>query len=97
MRGILKMVVGGEPRHGGLPRRHSIARTQNRCFWAIHILPPAANRLSQPTARCIIGKDYPGPIVDHATASKACISRMAAAYRASKWVAACAFDGVLAC
>eukprot|EP00899_Mesostigma_viride_P013301 jgi/Mesvir1/21972/Mv08637-RA.1 len=38
----------------------------------------------QRRANCIVGKDYPFPVVDHAEASKRCISRMAAAYKASK-------------
>jgi len=36
---------------------------------------------------CIIGKDYPKPIVDHAVASKECMARMGVAYKATnKWV-----------
>ena len=35
-------------------------------------------------AGCIIGKDYPKPIVDHKTASKWCIEQMSKAYKASK-------------
>lgn len=38
----------------------------------------------QRKAGCVVGRDYPAPIVDHAVASKACIARMAAAYRRSK-------------
>ncbi|KAG2432367.1 hypothetical protein HYH02_012940 [Chlamydomonas schloesseri] len=38
----------------------------------------------QRKAGCVIGKDYPAPIVDHGVASKACIGRIAAAYRRSK-------------
>ncbi|KXZ45826.1 hypothetical protein GPECTOR_50g620 [Gonium pectorale] len=38
----------------------------------------------QRRAGCLIGKDYPRPIVDHATVSKNNISRMAEAYRANK-------------
>ncbi len=40
----------------------------------------------QRKAGCIIGRDYPFPIVDHATVHKANISRMAEAYKANKWV-----------
>ena len=32
---------------------------------------------------CIIGKDYPAPIVDHAVASRACMAKMQAAYAAA--------------
>lgn len=38
----------------------------------------------QEKAGCIIGKDYPKPIVDHAVVSKKNISRMAAAYKRRK-------------
>ena len=38
----------------------------------------------QKHAKCIIGKDYPAPIVDHATIHKINIGRMAAAYQAGK-------------
>ncbi|CAG9467200.1 unnamed protein product [Pedinophyceae sp. YPF-701] len=38
----------------------------------------------QQKANCVIGKDYPKPIVDHDDARKECISRMAAAYKARK-------------
>jgi len=40
----------------------------------------------QRKAGCIIGQDYPSPIVDHASASKACIARIGAAYKASRFV-----------
>lgn len=40
----------------------------------------------QQAAGCIIGKDYPKPIVDHAVASKACMARMKAAYHAAKGI-----------
>ena len=39
----------------------------------------------QKKAGCIIGQDYPRPIVDHATASKACVARIGAAYKAGRW------------
>ncbi|GLI71222.1 hypothetical protein VaNZ11_016339 [Volvox africanus] len=42
--------------------------------------PPEVQR----RAGCIIGRDYPAPIVDHPVVSKRNISRMAAAYRANK-------------
>ncbi|GIL80098.1 hypothetical protein Vretimale_12925 [Volvox reticuliferus] len=42
--------------------------------------PPEVQR----RAGCIIGRDYPTPIVDHPVASKRNIARMAAAYRANK-------------
>ena len=35
----------------------------------------------QKEAGCLIGQEYPKPIVDHTTASKACISRIAVAYK----------------
>ncbi|GAQ91785.1 photolyase/cryptochrome [Klebsormidium nitens] len=38
----------------------------------------------QKAAKCVIGVDYPGPIVDHAEASKQCKERMAAAYALAK-------------
>jgi cryptochrome len=38
----------------------------------------------QEDAKCIIGKDYPAPIVDHAVVSKRCIARMKGAYDAEK-------------
>ena len=38
----------------------------------------------QKTAGCIIGKDYPKPIVDHNVASKTNMNKLAAAYAASK-------------
>ncbi len=38
----------------------------------------------QRKAKCIVGTDYPRPIVDHAVASKACMARMGAAYKAGK-------------
>eukprot|EP00798_Chlamydomonas_sp_ICE-L_P006232 gene6232-2852_t len=38
----------------------------------------------QKKAKCIIGVDYPRPIVDHSIASKQNIGRMAAAYKANK-------------
>jgi cryptochrome len=38
----------------------------------------------QRRANCVIGKDYPKPIVDHATIHKENISRMAAAYKEDK-------------
>lgn len=38
----------------------------------------------QEEAKCIIGKDYPAPIVDHAVVSKQCIARMKEAYDAEK-------------
>jgi cryptochrome len=38
----------------------------------------------QRKAKCIVGQDYPRPIADHAVASKACIARISAAYRAGK-------------
>lgn len=38
----------------------------------------------QEEANCIIGKDYPAPIVDHAVVSKQCIARMKEAYDAEK-------------
>ena len=44
-------------------------------------LAPAA---VQKNAGCVIGVDYPAPIVDHATASKENMGRMAAAYAEHK-------------
>ncbi|XP_024538612.1 (6-4)DNA photolyase [Selaginella moellendorffii] len=38
----------------------------------------------QRKAKCIIGKDYPTPVLDHAVASKICRERMGAAYALSK-------------
>lgn len=38
----------------------------------------------QKKARCIIGKDYPKPLVDHATKHKQNLDRMKSAYDANK-------------
>lgn len=38
----------------------------------------------QQAAGCIVGQDYPSPVVDHAVASKANIERMAKAFAANK-------------
>ena len=38
----------------------------------------------QKKAGCVIGVDYPPPIVDHAVASKECIEKLAVAYKAHK-------------
>ena len=38
----------------------------------------------QRKAGCVVGVDYPAPIVDHAVASKECIEKIAAAYNAHK-------------
>lgn len=38
----------------------------------------------QRAAGCVVGVDYPAPIVDHGVASKACMARMKAAYEAGK-------------
>ena len=38
----------------------------------------------QKKANCVVGVDYPPPMVDHATASKECIEKLAAAYKAHK-------------
>ncbi len=38
----------------------------------------------QQAAGCVIGRDYPAPIVDHAAASKANMAKMKAAYDAAK-------------
>uniref|UniRef100_A0A7S3R4Y9 Photolyase/cryptochrome alpha/beta domain-containing protein n=1 Tax=Dunaliella tertiolecta TaxID=3047 RepID=A0A7S3R4Y9_DUNTE len=45
--------------------------------------PWTAPKEVQQRANCIIGRDYPAPIVDHAVASKECIARMGAAYKAT--------------
>jgi len=42
----------------------------------------------QRKAGCVVGVDYPAPIVDHAVASKACIDKIAAAYDSHKSSAA---------
>ena len=48
---------------------------------AKYILEPwKAPESVQKTAKCLIGKDYPKPIVDHAEASKRCINAMKDAY-----------------
>lgn len=46
--------------------------------------PWKASLKVQEEAGCIIGKDYPAPIVDHTEASKRCIQRIKAAYDAGK-------------
>ena len=38
----------------------------------------------QRKAGCVVGVDYPHPMVDHATASKECIEKLASAYKAHK-------------
>jgi len=38
----------------------------------------------QREAGCVVGVDYPAPVVDHGVASKACMARMKAAYDAGK-------------
>jgi cryptochrome len=38
----------------------------------------------QKKAGCVVGEDYPPPMVDHAAASKECIEKLAAAYKAHK-------------
>ena len=50
--------------------------------------PWAAPLAVQQSAGCVVGVDYPSPIVDHATASKENMSRMKAAYDAHKSAAA---------
>ena len=50
-------------------------------FPAQYIFEPwTAPKTVQEKCGCIIGKDYPKPIVDHDEARKSNISRMAAAY-----------------
>jgi len=46
--------------------------------------PWTAPKAVQEKCGCIVGKDYPKPIVDHDTARKANIARMAAAYAKRK-------------
>ncbi len=46
--------------------------------------PWTAPRSVQEAAGCIIGKDYPRPIVDHDIARQANIKKMAAAYAKGK-------------
>lgn len=46
--------------------------------------PWTAPKEVQRRAGCVVGRDYPAPIVDHATASKQNMSRMKAAYDANK-------------
>nr|AWY11211.1 6-4 photolyase [Tritonia tetraquetra] len=54
-------------------------------FPSKYIFEPWTAPLSmQQTAGCVLGKDYPKPLVDHSVASKANISKMAAAYNAAK-------------
>ena len=38
----------------------------------------------QQKAGCVVGVDYPAPVVDHAVASKACVDKIATAYAAHK-------------
>jgi cryptochrome len=50
-----------------------------------HLLEPwKASEAVQKKAKCIIGKDYPAPICDHATVHKENILRIKAVYDASK-------------
>jgi deoxyribodipyrimidine photolyase len=46
------------------------------------ILTPTTNRC--PQAKCVVGVDYPKPIVDHDVIHKTNITKMAAAYQAGK-------------
>lgn len=46
--------------------------------------PWTAPLLVQQKAKCIIGKDYPHPVCDHAVANKLCRDRMAASYALNK-------------
>jgi len=56
-----------------------------RDFPAKYIYEPWTAPLSvQQSAGCIVGKDYPNPVVDHATISKLNMEKMKAAYSAAK-------------
>lgn len=56
-----------------------------RKFPAQYIYEPwKAPKSVQAAAGCIIGQDYPKPVVDHDTISKVNIKRMAAAYAKRK-------------
>lgn len=46
--------------------------------------PPAVQR----AARCVVGVDYPAPLVDHAEARELNLRRMQAACPAPRWAAA---------
>lgn len=48
----------------------------NQYIYEPWMAPPAAQKL----AKCIVGVDYPAPIVDHAVISKKNIERMKAAF-----------------
>ena len=54
-------------------------------FPAAHIYEPwKASEKVQKDANCIIGQDYPKPIVEHSAASQSCKDRMKAAYDRGK-------------
>ena len=57
-----------------------LARFPDKYIYEPHTAPLAV----QKAASCIIGEDYPKPMVDHSVVSKSCISRMAAAYKLSR-------------
>lgn len=58
---------------------------QLRGFSAKHVYEPwLAPIADQRAAGCIVGVDYPKPIVDHARASKENMAKMASAYEANK-------------
>ena len=61
-------------------RKHCLQDMPAQYIWE----PWKAPMKVQEQANCIIGKDYPAPIVDHAAVSKQCIARMKAAYDAEK-------------
>lgn len=58
----------------------ALARMPAKYIYAPWDAPPAV----QAAAGCIIGKDYPAPIVDAASAGKEALARMKAAYEAGK-------------
>ena len=58
----------------------ALARMPAKYIYAPWDAPPAV----QAAAGCIIGKDYPAPIVDAASAGKEALVRMKAAYEAGK-------------
>ena len=66
-------------------------------FWRRYIYEPwKAPIADQKAAGCIIGQDYPKPIVIHETAVKVCMDKMNKAYAADKAAKEAAKEGTKA-
>lgn len=69
-------------KHGAYVRRWipALARMPDKYVYSPWEAPEAVQR----AAGCVVGRDYPAPIVDHAVASKECMRRMGEAFAASR-------------